>query len=777
MSTSSIGGTNFSALIEGLMRLEARPRDQITARKNVIAQQRTQMAALRTRTNTLLSAARSLASGAVWSGQAATSSDSTVASAVASSGALAGTLSFTVDRLATAGQMRTAGTLPSTSSLVTTDSRLALAAGGTPLGIRSVRASGVSTLGTRAVSVTTATQAATATADAAFAGPVNISAGVNDALNITVNGVSSTIVVAAGSYTTQSELQAAIQTAVDASGPGVVVLFDSTGKLQFRTAREGSAATLDVTSTNASLGFNAPVSAAGADGAITVDGSSYTVSDTNAPVVAGDLTFAFAGGLRTGAMTTKVVSAGSGTMTDVVNAINGASAGMTASAVQTAPGQWQMMLSSTSAGSAGSLNLDSAAFAASGGLATVSAAADAQVTIGSGPGAVSVTSTTNTFNGLLAGVNVTVSKVSSSPVSITVGRDSAGLADKLADLVTKYNDVVSFAKAQTKFDATTKTSGVLSPIEAVQALPNQLAGALNTQVAASVLLGGGAAGITTTKDGTVTFDRAKFLAAFAANPDDVMKLFAPSASSLTADISLPSGMPSTVVAGAYNVNITTAATQATSAVEPVGLNRTITVTAGVKSVSFTTTAAMTAADVASGLSQTLAQAGIAVESFVSGAGIQLKSQQWGSAGNFTVDFGMGAVAVNGADVAGTIDGQAAVGSGRALTLSAGATSGVSGITLSVGGGVSGSHTVDVSGGVTQALFAVSERAAHATTGSLSITDTSMQTSITSLDERIAALNVRLDRKRSALNRKYGAAQAMLATMQAMQQRLAASMPI
>jgi len=101
MGTGLTSGIDYSTMITQLMQIEAQPQNLL---KNQLSDVRDKASALRsvnTAFASLGSAAQALTRATAWNPAKASSSSSTVA-ATASSGAQAGTLSFTVDQLATA---------------------------------------------------------------------------------------------------------------------------------------------------------------------------------------------------------------------------------------------------------------------------------------------------------------------------------------------------------------------------------------------------------------------------------------------------------------------------------------------------------------------------------------------------------------------------------------------------------------------------------------------------------------------------------------------------
>ncbi len=121
----------------------------------------------------------------------------------------------------------------------------------------------------------------------------------------------------------------------------------------------------------------------------------------------GTITATLAAGLTTGTVTGSQVSTGDGSLATVVGNINSAGAGVTATAVQVGLNTYRLQLTSNTAGANNGENIDAAAFNGNvGGFLTLTAAADAQVTVGDGAGSYVVTSSTNSLTGLLPGVTV-----------------------------------------------------------------------------------------------------------------------------------------------------------------------------------------------------------------------------------------------------------------------------------------------------------------------------------------------------------------------------------
>jgi flagellar hook-associated protein 2 len=157
------------------------------------------------------------------------------------------------------------------------------------------------------------------------------------------------------------------------------------------------------------------------------------------------------------------------------------------------------------------------------------AASDAQVTLWPGtPGQTTVKSATNSFKGLLSGVDLTVSKAGTEEVTVTVARSSAAMSTLASNLVSNLNAVLGDISDRTKPTNGTAadgsailTGGLFSGNTSIRLLQQSLLAAGSTSApgtsAASV-------GMILNKDGTFTFDSAKFATAYAEDPDGVQKV-------------------------------------------------------------------------------------------------------------------------------------------------------------------------------------------------------------------------------------------------------------
>ncbi|GAA1256482.1 flagellar capping protein FliD [Oryzihumus leptocrescens] len=536
-----ISGMNTTQIIAQLMQIERLPEQQMTQRQTTAQNLVSILQGLNSKVSSLQTAAQalipdSITKASVWQSATATTSDPTRVTATAGTGAVPGSIAFTISSLATAGAAVSIGTVGDTSTTKVAAGPVLVGRGGSAIGLSSMDFANTwqSTSATHSVQVKTASAGATVNASGALASTINIVTGSNDTLAYVLDGKATSITLAAGSYT-PGQLAAEVQRA---SGNAVRAVIGANGNLSVTSVHEGSKATLQVTGGSASalLGFSPAdmaTAAKGADGIITVDGTDNTLDDVRAgglvtlngsAQAAGGFdqwSVTLAGGLRQGSATASSLDLGaSATLSDVVSKLNASGLGLSAAAVQVSSSAYRLQLTSTTTGANSDISLGASAFAGStlGGTQQLTAGSDTVLHVGTGPGAYDVTSSTTTVKGLLPGVDVTALKADpSTTVTLNVAQDTQGMADKVKAMVDQANSVLHFISSNSTWDPTKKTGGPLMSSSLARSLASQISSAVIGSSTATP----SSAGIAVDKDGNITFDQTKFMAAWAKDPASV----------------------------------------------------------------------------------------------------------------------------------------------------------------------------------------------------------------------------------------------------------------
>jgi flagellar hook-associated protein 2 len=772
-----ISGLDTTTIISQLMTIERQPQDQLKSKQNDANTTLSVYRALNTKFNSLATAASSLSRVADWRLMKATSS-SGAAVASATSGAQVGALSFTVQYLSRAGTIASTGTVGSTSNVVAGGPVL-VAKGAGVLGFSGLSAGAGLTVGPHTLEVTQATAGAVQTATAALAGATTFAA--DSTLDVTVNGAARTYTIAAGSYS-PAQLAAALQTA---SGGDLTAAVGSDGKLSITTTLEGSTASLAVIGGTAAadlfLAAGGPA-AAGTDGAVSVDGGAAITVSAAGPGLTrslaganGTIEAAFAGGLRLGKSTLANVDPGNGSLAALVDAVNASGSGISAAAVKVGAAAYRLQLASTTTGAASDISVDPQHLV--GGMAsfsTVQSGRDALIQIGDGDGAYTVSSATDSLTDVLPGVTFSLKAADPNAViTVTVAQDGEALADRVSKMVDAANAAVAFIADQSSYDPETKTAGLLLSDGMTRTLQQQVYAAISDAVPGATLGSPGSAGISLNKDGSISFDRAKFTAAYAKNPDAVASLFRAGGTATDSHVSFLTASAKTK-AGAYAVTVTTPAAQAEadgSALSGAGLvaDETIDVRSGAVSLSYAAHAGATLDSVAAGLNAAFAEKGMALSAQVVSGRLVVRTSGYGAGATFDIrSSALGAAGAQtglvsasgqwethtGTNVAGTINGVAATGNGQVL-ISPATDQTLGGLALTVTATAAGAYgTFTYVPGAAQRLNMVASGAVAFGSGSITTAISGKQSQIKDLGTQISNWDDRLAAREALLKTQY-----------------------
>lgn len=453
---------------------------------------------------------------------------------------------------------------------------------------------------------------------------------------------------------------------------------------------------------------------------------SATFAATSTTVGTGTLTIRFgtySGGTFTlnpdQAAQTISVDASESSLAGVRDAINTANAGVSASIVNDGSGN-RLIIASKDTGVANALkitvedddlaNTDNAGLsqlaydASTGGTTNLTQTFAAQNATAVIDG-IAITKASNTISDAIEGVTLNLLKANTpSATTLTVTRDTAGIQAAVQSFVTAYNDLNKIVTDLSKYDAANKRSSTLTGDATVRSVQTQLRGVFNTTLSTA---GGGLTalsniGISFQKDGTLKLDSSKLTTALSDSTKDVSTLFAAVGKPTDSLVSFVSSTSDTKN-GTYLLNVSQLSTQGKAvgggaAVLTINAasNDTIDLTvdgvaASVTLAAGTYSAAELAAEIQSKINGVIAlsSTGISVTVTQSAGVLSVTSNRYGSASTVAITGGTGKSDLFGAqtetagvNVAGTIGGITATGSGQILT----GTGDASGLALKVTGG-------------------------------------------------------------------------------------------
>jgi flagellar hook-associated protein 2 len=216
------------------------------------------------------------------------------------------------------------------------------------------------------------------------------------------------------------------------------------------------------------------------------------------------------------------------TLATVQAAINNLGFGVTTQIINDGSGlaPYRLSLTAGNSGRAGRVVLDTGTTNL--GTQTLVSAQDAAVFLGSADSAqpLLVTSSSNQITGVIQGVTMNLTGVSSGPVQLNVSNDPSNIVKMLGDFTTNFNSLVDKISSLTSYDTNTNTPGLLLGDPTVSQIQANMYDMLNSVVTA----GGrfktiGDIGITMTDGAKLQFDQDKFAAAFAQDPTALQQLF------------------------------------------------------------------------------------------------------------------------------------------------------------------------------------------------------------------------------------------------------------
>jgi flagellar hook-associated protein 2 len=219
------------------------------------------------------------------------------------------------------------------------------------------------------------------------------------------------------------------------------------------------------------------------------------------------------------------------------DAINTAKIGVTATIINDGSGTpYRLALTSENSGVSNSLKIstsggdgaidsllahDPAGLPAAQHLNQTAAAQNANFTVNG----IAITKPSNTVTDAMEGVTLTLSKPTTTPVTLTVTRNTEAIKKGAADFVEAYNSMVNQFKSRSAFATSTDANKpALAGDGTVRLMLNQLRGVFNVG-ASGALTTLAQVGITTKADGTLKLDSSKLDTALADNFNDVRSLF------------------------------------------------------------------------------------------------------------------------------------------------------------------------------------------------------------------------------------------------------------
>lgn len=534
-------------------------------------------------------------------------------------------------------------------------------------------------------------------------------------------------------------------------------------------------------------GFQASATGAAAAGAhaVRIDKLAQSEREASQGFADRDITSVGAGELKltvAGVETVIDIQAGQDTLEGLQEAINRSGADVTASIVNTGTGAtpYQLVITGNATGADQAVAIDVSGLTGGTALSFTQrrAAQDAELAVDG----IDIRRSTNTVTDALEGITLELEQADAVERTFTVATDVEATQQQIQDVVDGFNAVLDAIHEQFERAGPEAESKPLSGDFALRSLERRMRGLLEesfgrpgsgTERLADI-------GIETSDDGRrLEVDSAKLEEALLERPDDVLDLFVKAGSATDAGVQVVTA--GDTPRGTYAVEITQAAVRAEAvgaqAIRAEGLaqDEALTFTFGGEDTVVQLSAGDTIDDVVQTINDALDAAGVPVVARSVGGALALHAAEYGSGGSFSVvsdrsgatseqtGIGVAPLQAVGQDVAGTIDGVAASGTGTSLF---GDSEGPTpGLRVEVYGSDLGARgTVTVFGGFADELAGLVDDLTDPIDGMLALRQEGIEDQLDHLDDRIEREDDRLTRLEERLTRQYNALEQLLGTL-------------
>ncbi|HLK13875.1 MAG TPA: flagellar filament capping protein FliD [Fimbriimonadaceae bacterium] len=404
---------------------------------------------------------------------------------------------------------------------------------------------------------------------------------------------------------------------------------------------------------------------------------------------------------------------------------------------------------------------------------------------------VNLTSPTNTVTSAIPGATITLlSGTNASPglSTLSLSTDTSGIGQKISTFVSDYNSVVNFVAQQSQLNTSTFQTGPLFGDFTTEQVMSQLGGMLfkNVPGLSGSMTNLAALGFSLDKSNNLQLNQTTLNTALSTNPSAAAAVFAATGTSTSTNLSYIASTAKTAATGnPMMVNVTQIATKGSYTAEqpqtaPNPLTETLTFTGSLfANVPYSLTL-NAGNDLTATINQinsdpTLSQYVVASNN---GGSLKISSNQFGTPGNFTVTsnyeaasnnsgIGVGSLGttVTGLDVAGTINGETANGSGQFLTGASGNAT-TDGLEVQYTGTATGSvGSITFSNGIASQMNQVISSLTTAQTGPFATDISSMNQTITGLNQQITDINAQVTAEQTRLQLEFANMEQAVAALQ------------
>lgn len=486
----------------------------------------------------------------------------------------------------------------------------------------------------------------------------------------------------------------------------------------------------------------------------------------------------------------KTINAEGKSLNQLKDEINSLGLAVTASVIQYDTNDYRLVLTADDTGADEGFTISGDAALTTLGMDQKITNQDAQVSVNN-PG-IYISRNSNTITDVIGGVTLNLKDADiTKTTTLTVTADSSALSEKIQTFVDAFNDAVDYLNEQFTYDEQKQRAGVLSGESAAVKIKNDLLSLASRRVsgieASASYKTFALIGLELDRTGHLEIDDEKLDDAISNHMDAVQRLFKNVGTATNSEISYI-GKTNNTVGGTYAVNITQAATQMyMEGTENIAANlaqdETLTITYNGNAYNVDLTSGWDQSEVVEAINTAMDDEDVPVYAQVTGGKLRIITDDYGSAENVAVTSDIAAAAggtgigatptgVAGLDVQGTIGGNAATGSGRRLTGTAGNSNGLALYVSSTTTGDKGS--VNFTRGPGETLRERMSELSFPYTGIIAKNIEALDNQLQNITDKIAAINRNLATEEDMLIAQYTKANEALAQMSYLQSSLSKS---
>jgi flagellar hook-associated protein 2 len=416
----------------------------------------------------------------------------------------------------------------------------------------------------------------------------------------------------------------------------------------------------------------------------------------------------------------------------------------------------------------------------------------------------SVTSSTNEVTDAVSGLSLQLKGADpNTTVTIKIDKDKDGIEKKVKALVDAYNEVIDFTNTQQAYNSDTKeTGGPLFGDSLLRSIKTSIQSSIVNPLSDTTglsLTNLGSIGISMGADNKLTLDSTTFQEKLDGNFENVVQLFSNYGKAVNNDVDKTVNNDTQYFysskdtkAGTYSIDITQVATKASASGAganwgsgysgATGDDLVLTDSVTGKSITKTFTQGETLDDVVSGLNSLFKAQGIDISASIDEQNqLSLTGGEYGSGKSFTLtgsakaSLGITADSVDGKDVAGTIDGVAATGSGRILKATSGNANGLHVLYTGTDVPSAGPLSFTYTRGGASALDKLMADATDLVDGLVTKQENSTKSNMDKLDSKISSVQDQIDRRMERYLTQFQALETALQNLQSTQSWLSSQL--